>query len=141
MKHVLVTLFGVVLLVSWSATANAQTAQLSRVMRDKLSHSQHLLDAIVTSNWAALEQHGTALQQATRDPAWSVLQYPEYASHTARFVRALDDVVDSAKRRDLEAAPLAYVAMTMSCVQCHRYVARMRLADGRPDTGRRQRGD
>jgi hypothetical protein len=53
---------------------------------------------------------------------------PEYVRHTTTFVRATEDLLDAAKRRDLEATPLAYVSLTLSCVQCHRYVARMRIA-------------
>ena len=37
--------------------------------------------------------------------------------------------VEAASRRDLEAAPLAYVTLTMRCVQCHRYAARARIAN------------
>ena len=53
---------------------------------------------------------------------------PEYIRHTTTFVHATEDLLDAAKRRDLEATPLAYVSLTLSCVQCHRYAARMRIA-------------
>ena len=46
----------------------------------------------------------------------------------ACFVRATEELLEAAKRQDLEATPLAYVSFTLSCVQCHRYVARMRIA-------------
>jgi hypothetical protein len=106
----------------------SQTTRLQMVMREKLAHSEKLLDAVVTSNWAQMETHSLELQRLTRDPAWKVLTAPEYASQSAAFVRALDELLDAARHRDLEAAPLAYVTMTMRCVQCHRYVARMRTA-------------
>ncbi len=137
----LMRLVAVAALVGCSASAGSQTVSLNRVMRDKLSHSQQLLDAVVTSNWAALELHSVALRKATAEPAWAVLEYPEYVRETTRFVRALDDLIDAAKRRDLEATPLAYVSMTLSCVQCHQYVARMRMADARTGTVRRLRDD
>jgi hypothetical protein len=108
--------------------SDAQTVALNRVMRDKLAHSQQLLEAVVTSNWLELQRHSEALQRASMDPAWAVLTTPEYARQTAAFLRASEDLVDAAKRRDGEAAPLAYVSLTMSCVQCHRYVARRRIA-------------
>jgi hypothetical protein len=44
------------------------------------------------------------------------------------FTRALDYLVDTAKTRDLDGAPAAYISMTKACVDCHRYVARMRMA-------------
>ena len=43
-------------------------------------------------------------------------------------MRALNDLVDTAASRDSDGAPLAYVALTMRCIQCHRYVARARIA-------------
>lgn len=111
-----------------ASVAAAQTVALGRLMRTKLEHSQQILGAVVTSNWAQLQEHSEALQRAAQDPAWSVLTTPEYVRQTTAFLRASEDLVDAAKRRDGEAAPLAYVALTMSCVQCHRYVARMRIA-------------
>lgn len=108
--------------------AGAQTPALAALMREKLVHSQQLLDAVVTSRWAALEKHAVALRSLTSRPAWAVLQSPEYARQTARFDRALDDLISAARRKDLDEAPTAYNAVTLSCVQCHRHVARMRLA-------------
>lgn len=108
--------------------AAAQTVALSRLMRTKLDHSQQILAAVVTSNWAELQRHSEGLQRTAQDSAWAVLTTPEYVRQTTAFLRASEDLVDAAKRRDGEAAPLAYVSLTMSCVQCHRYVARMRIA-------------
>ena len=110
--------------------SSAQTTALDRVMRLKLEQSQGLLAAVVTSNWASLERRSEALVQITKDPAWMVLNTPEYARQSQAFLRAAQDLVDAAKRRDLEEAPRAYVSLTLSCVQCHRYVARARIARG-----------
>jgi cytochrome c556 len=110
------------------ATASAQTVVLKRLMQQKLDHSQVILAAVTMSNWAEMERQSEALSQITRDPAWMVLNTPEYARRSQAFVRAAEDLVDAARRRDLDAAPLAYVSMTLSCVQCHRYVARARIA-------------
>jgi hypothetical protein len=110
--------------------ATAQTVGLNRVMRAKLEHAQQILGDVVTSNWSGLERHSQELRRATEDPAWAVLTTPEYVRHTAAFLRATEDLLEAAKQRDLEAAPLAYVSLTMSCVQCHRYLARTRIALG-----------
>jgi len=110
------------------APAQAQTAALNRVMRQKLTDAQGVLAAVVTSNWDELERRSKALAAATDDPAWLVLKTPEYTRQSEAFVRAANDLVDNASRRDQEGAPIAYVTLTMRCVQCHRYVARARLA-------------
>ena len=108
--------------------SSAQTTALNRVMRQKLETSQGLLAAVVTSNWADLERRSEALIRITNDPAWAVLNTPEYARQSQAFLHAAHDLVEAAKRRDLDAAPLAYTSLTLSCVQCHRYVARARIA-------------
>jgi hypothetical protein len=116
----------------WVSVATAQTVALNRLMRTKLEHSQQILAAVVTSNWGELQRHSEELQRVAQDPAWRVLTSPEYVQQTEAFLRASGDLVDAAKRRDGEAAPLAYVSLTMSCVQCHRYVARRRIAQAAP---------
>jgi hypothetical protein len=118
----------VVLVVGPGPAVSGQTVALNRVMRTKLEHSQQILAAVVTSNWAELQRHSQELARTAQDPAWKVLTTPEYVRHTAAFLRASEDLVEAAQRRDGEAAPLAYVSLTMSCVQCHRYVARRRIA-------------
>ena len=126
-------MIGVVLIASVGGISEAaQTVALNRVMRAKLEHTQQILGNVVTSNWAELARHSEELRRLAQDPAWAVLTTPEYVRQSAAFVRASEDLIDAAKRRDGEAAPLAFVALTMSCVQCHRHVARMRLAQSVP---------
>ena len=123
-----------VLVLAWAVGAGspaaAQTPALKGVMREKLGHAQRLLGDLATSRWLGQETDARALRQITTRPAWTVLQAPEYARQTTRFVKTLDDLIAAAGRKDLDEAATAYTAMTMACVQCHREVARMRLADG-----------
>ena len=107
----------------------AQTTALDRLMRQKLEHSQAILAAVVTSNWVELQRHSQALIELTGNPAWTVLKTPEFATQTQAFMRAAQELVDAAKRRDLDEAPVAYMSLTLRCVQCHRYVARTRSAN------------
>ena len=125
------TRFGYVVLtavLAVSASAD-QTVRLNGIMRDKLVHAQKILEAVVTSDWVMLEEQSRALRQLTDDQAWTVLETPEYARHTLAFSRAAQDLIEAAHRHDLETTPLAYVGLTLSCVQCHRYVARSRIAN------------
>jgi hypothetical protein len=114
-------------LLNVSATG-AQGPSLDRLMRKKLDCSQKILEAVVTSRWADLEARTRELEALTNDPAWTVLNAPEYARHSSAFREAVRALHAAAVKRDLEATPQAYVALTLSCVQCHRYLARNRLA-------------
>jgi hypothetical protein len=97
-------------------------------MQEKLVHAQKILEAVVTSDWSGLETHSRELERLTNDPRWTVLKYPEYARHSAGFVRAVQDLHHAASQRDLDKTPQAYIAVTMQCVECHRYLARARIA-------------
>jgi hypothetical protein len=112
-------------------TVSATTAQgpaVERVMRKKLEVSQKILEAVVTSRWADLEARSRDLEDLTNDPAWAVLKNPEYARHSNAFRETVRSLHSAAAARDLEATPKAYIAVTLSCVECHRYLARSRLA-------------
>jgi hypothetical protein len=105
-----------------------QGPAVDRVMRKKLTCSQKILEAVVTSRWSDLEAQTRELEALTDGPAWMVLRMPEYARHSNAFREAVRTLHDAAAKRDLEATPQAYIALTLSCVECHRYLARNRLA-------------
>lgn len=114
-------------LVSVSATST-QGPELNRVMHKKLVIAQKILEAVVTSRWIPLEAQSKELEALTNDPGWMVLKAPEYAQQSAIFRQAVRALHEAAVQRDLEATPQAYSTVTLSCVQCHRYLARNRLA-------------
>jgi hypothetical protein len=106
----------------------AQGPKLDSIMHEKLEHAQKILAAVVTSDWVSLETHSRELERLTEDPRWVVLKFPEYARHSAAFVKAVQDLHRAAAQRDLDQTPKAYVAVTLQCVECHRYLARSRIA-------------
>lgn len=110
------------------AASPSQGPQVNRLMRAKLAHTQKILEAVVTSDWVSLETHSRALERLTQDPRWTVLRYPEYARYSAAFIQAVQDLHRAAAQRDLEVTPKAYIAVTLRCVDCHRYLARDRIA-------------
>jgi hypothetical protein len=121
----LAALFVTTLSISTSAD---QVPQLSRVMREKLGHSQAILAGVIRSDWTALDRESRSLALAPRDPAWVALTAPEYLGQSDAFVDALQKLIEASARRDLEAAANAHVALTMSCVHCHLYITRRRVA-------------
>ena len=97
-------------------------------MREKLGHSQKILEAILTSNFALLDRESAALTKATESPAWTVLKSPEYMKQSDAFLKALRELTAAAKDRDLDTAAQRYTDLTMSCFGCHRAMKDKRLA-------------
>jgi hypothetical protein len=118
-----------------ASSSSAQTARLNKVMRAKLDHAQRILEALVTSNWQQLERESREIARVAQDPAWTVLTMPQYMRHSQAFLRATDDLIEAARLRDLETSSLGFISLTTSCVSCHRYMARGRIAAGFPQPG------
>jgi hypothetical protein len=121
-----------------AAPCLAQTSQTQQVMREKLRASEVLLGALVTSNWASLQKTTEFLVGVVNRPGWQVLQSPEYARQTKAFLTATQALLAAGEARDQRTALTAYNGLVASCVECHRYVARARLAGPPPATGRVQ---
>jgi len=120
--------FALFALLATAATTTAQGPALDRVMHRKLEVSQKILEAVVTSQWSELEARSRDLEDLTNDPGWTVLRSKEYARHSDTFRAAVRVLRTAAAQRDLDKTPQAYIAVTLSCVECHRYLARTRLA-------------
>jgi hypothetical protein len=112
--------------VVWVVGASAQSARLQLLMQQKREYARELLMTVTLGDWTELERLGDGLLEITEDPAWAPLKSPEYAEYSAAFLSASQSLLNAARRRDTVAAPLAYVSLTMSCVQCHQ--ARTRMA-------------
>jgi len=118
----------IALLGWWAPPLTAQTRQTKQVMRQKLAHSQQLLAALVTSNWASLASGSRDLEALTHQPGWDVLRQPEFNKQTLAFQRAIQALDEASKQRDQRTALTAYNGLVASCVECHTFVARSRIA-------------
>jgi hypothetical protein len=114
--------------ISVTTTAD-QVPPLSRVMRAKMGHAQAILASVITNDWKALDRESRALALAVRDPAWgAALTGPDYLRQSDAFSRALQDLIEASAKRDLDLAANAQVELTASCVRCHVYMSRRRIA-------------
>jgi cytochrome c556 len=91
-------------------------------MRDKLELSQKVLEGLATEDYDLITAKATKLSAMTQEADWRVFENPDYDQHSATFRRHADALVRSAKNKNLDGATLAYVRLTMSCVDCHKYV-------------------
>jgi cytochrome c556 len=91
-------------------------------MRDKLELTQKVLEGVATEDWDVVAAKGTKLSAMTQEADWRVFENPNYEQQSQMFRQHVDSLVKAAKKKDLDAATLAYVRMTISCVDCHKAV-------------------
>jgi hypothetical protein len=113
-------------------------SKVQRLMRRKLDHSKGLLEGLALADHIRLIRDGNALLIVTRQAEWLVMATPRYSLYSEELQRNLDKLLKGARAKNLDAAALAYVEVTLTCVHCHEYIREVRSArlEG-PDPARR----
>ena len=101
---------------------------VSIFMKAKLTHSQQVLKGLAMEDYDLIAKSSQAMSLLCEDENWMVLQTPEYRERSAEFRRSVDTVTEAAKKKNLEAAALGYVDVTLKCVSCHKFVRKVRMA-------------
>ena len=104
---------------------NAQSQKRDTVdefMRAKLVHAQKVVEGLTSEGYELIAKSSQQLSLLSQAAQWQVLQTPEYARRSAEFRRAADKLAQAGKDKNLDAALLAYVDVTMKCVECHKYI-------------------
>lgn len=112
-----------------SATvAQGKGKQVSKLMAEKLSSSQKLLEGIAMADFKKIERSAEQLIELTNTEEWLMHKAPRYEMHTNEFRRAAETLVRKAKDKNIDGTTLAFFDMTMSCVRCHQHVREVRDA-------------
>jgi len=106
--------------------ADPPPEKISKYMRAKLVHSQKILEALALEDFEQMAKHSQDLKLLSQESIWNVLQTEQYVLHSDDFRRRTNALTDAAKKKNLDAASLAYVELTLNCVQCHKYVRDVR---------------
>ncbi len=119
------------ILGSWLAPGGHGEPQttLQDFMRVKLKHSQNVLQGLVLEDYDAIVKHSEAMSLLSLAETWQVLQTPEYVEYSRKFRHAADKLTDMAKKHNLEKSTIAFNEMTVKCVECHKYVRGVRMAE------------
>lgn len=94
-------------------------------MRQKLEFSKKVLEGLALEDYDAIAKNARALKRLSEAAEWEVPTIPnanEYIALTTEFQKAADDMRQKAKDKNIDGATLAYLRLTMNCVNCHRFV-------------------
>jgi cytochrome c556 len=118
-------LVAAVVMIAAAPAAQEPTVQPDKVaafMRAKLAHSQNVLEGLAVEDFDLIDRGANDLALASQASSWQVLQTADYARHSDEFRRSCNALRAAAKARNLDGAALAWMEVTMKCVQCHKYV-------------------
>jgi hypothetical protein len=130
-------LFGMALLativVAIALAEPSQSTAMQQFMRQKLEHSKGVLEGLATENYDLIARHAQKMRAMTQESGWIAYENPGYAVRMDLFRRNVDTLAKSAADRNLDGATLAYYNVTMSCVDCHKFVRGKMTAMDRGD--------
>ena len=123
-------------LVGLALTAAALAAQegvqrfrtRAEFMRMKLEYSKSVLEGLTLENYETIIKNAKALKKLSEAAEWEVPTIPnatDYVVFTSEFQRLTDEMAQKAKDKNIDGATLAYLRLTMNCVNCHKYVRQM----------------
>jgi hypothetical protein len=123
-------LLGFVLLLVATVQPASGDERLQAIMRTKLSNTQSLLKAIVTTDYKEIDRAADALSRINEMEivSWQTSPKREYTRQATLFMTAVDDLRDASKRHDIEGVGGAYSALITTCVHCHAFVRDARTA-------------
>jgi cytochrome c556 len=92
-----------------------------KLMEAKLAHAQSLLSSLARQDFDKMSQSADKLLELAKQQ-WRDKETPEYRAHLKNFWTVLEGVKSAAEAKDLDKATTAYSQMTISCVNCHKYL-------------------
>jgi len=92
------------------------------LMREKLEHSQRILDALTREDFPEVAKHASALKALSLAADWDDPKSPKpfrYDMQALEFQNLAEELADKADARNLDGATLTYLQLTAKCVSCH----------------------
>lgn len=99
-------------------------------MRRKLESSQRILEGIATEDYDMIARGARELKGISAAAEFVVSKDVIYTQHSDEFRRIADQLERRAREKRLDGSALAYMDLTLSCVECHRFVRNVLVAKG-----------
>ena len=94
-------------------------------MKQKLEMSQNILAGLTKGDFESIEANALKMNVVNyleKQVAADQPQYKEYMRQLTAFETANRDLLRQSAKKNIEGSTLAYVQLTLSCVQCHKIV-------------------
>ncbi|MSR60718.1 MAG: hypothetical protein EXS05_24275 [Planctomycetaceae bacterium] len=97
-------------------------------MHKKLASSQEILEGLAMEDFDLIEKGAKQLKVMSLAAEFMVVDDPLYPHHADQFRRTVAKIEKAAEEQRLDGATLGFVEMTMSCVECHKFVRTIMIA-------------
>ncbi len=95
---------------------------VSKFMARKLDDSRAIVAGLATENYELIGKSAQDLMLLSHEADWNVIQGQQYLRMSNDFRGSAERLRDTAHRKNIDGATLAFFEVTMNCVRCHKYV-------------------
>ena len=117
-------------LLTWAFATVAKDeprGELRKFMRQKLEHSKGVLEGLALEDFDMIVRNADSMRTLSQDSRWRVSPNINYLRLSSEFQDLSNELIRTAKKRNIDGATLAYVDLTLNCVKCHKLVRDERL--------------
>jgi hypothetical protein len=104
-----------------------ESRKTAELMQRKLRESQKVLEGVAIGDFAGIANHAQELIEVSRAASFRVLKTPRYELYSREFQQIAEALVKNANDKNIDAAALSYVDLTLTCVKCHKHVREERM--------------
>jgi hypothetical protein len=111
-----------VLLATCRADEPRDETKASFWMEKKLEYSQRMIRGLATEDLDDVAKAGRSMASLSQFERWVRGGVPEYRNQLTLFQTANRELIRAAESKNLDGATIAYLQLTLSCVNCHKVV-------------------
>lgn len=97
------------------------------VMERKLLHAQKLLEGLAMKDFEKIDKSTEGLMECLKEATWRINDTDKYLLYSNEFLRNIEGMQKASKKKNIDAATLSYVEMTLTCVKCHEHLRETRI--------------
>jgi len=120
--NVSILLIGVVLAATAALVTSQPDSVTDTLMKAKSGYAHRLLDAVVQEDFDVIQDQAFRLKAVAETAQWRASEVPAFVREADSFIRATDRLYQAAKEENGDAAALAYMDVTLTCIHCHRHL-------------------
>jgi len=106
-----------------------KTEVLREFMRKKLDASNQILEGLVTEDAKMIAVGAQTLNEMSTAEKWRISNDVVYGQFSEEFQRSTKKLKQAAEKGNFDDVALKWIDTTMGCVECHKWVRGMRIAD------------
>ena len=102
---------------------------LATFMRQKMEASHDIMEGLLMEDGKLINKAAKKLREMSDTEHWRVSNDIMYRDHSKDFRSSVDKLIVASKGNSIDRAALSWFDVTLSCIDCHRYVRTVLIAE------------